>query len=598
MPIPRHGPEPAPAPAVKKPRRAAEGYPRAGLESDGGGPVATWQGPDPTRHWVFATGFVVIVATVITALVITNLLTTSRDDMHRVTNNGLPAQRELTSLRTSVVDFQMFIETHLDSLTPGTVPSTALLAQGVQIVQRLTDEEAALAKTLRRIGLPTDASDLDAAIATFSAATTKLTPIAAGQVVTDTVRAKIVAEERAALANLWTSTTTLDQYLLTSVTGREATKSLDHLRTARTSFLVGVAGDIALMLAVGLFFGLRAGRRERARRREARRRMYEVRLQTALDMTASEAAVYDILGESLQDSTPSLQVELLIADSRRAHFRRALSNAGDFEGCGVVSPVDCPATSSGQLQLFVSSGALDACPHLKQRASGPCSATCNPVSIAGLTVGVFHAVGVDGFLPSAADAASLRFTSRRGTERIAMLRAFAASEAHVSVDSLTGMLNRRALENRVRDLRTDGVPYALAYGSLDHFKDLTDTYGDEAGDRALRLFARVLRDSVRPNDISARSGEDDFIVVLPECGPDGAVEVLERVREHLALALTAGRVPAFTVTFGLAGTSYATEFGDIVAIAGQALLEAQAAGRSRVVRAAYPDPGLQPADRS
>ncbi len=97
-----------------------------------------------------------------------------------------------------------------------------------------------------------------------------------------------------------------------------------------------------------------------------------------MDMTASESAVYDILGESLHDSTPRLNVELLIADSSRAHFRRALSNAGDFDGCGVVSPIDCPAATSGQTQVFPSSGALDACPYLKERGPGPVPRSASP----------------------------------------------------------------------------------------------------------------------------------------------------------------------------------------------------------------------------
>ncbi len=218
------------------------------------------------------------------------------------------------------------------------------------------------------------------------------------------------------------------------------------------------------------------------------------------------------------------------------------------------------------------------------------------MSIAGLTVGVMHAVGPDRILPTDADVASLQFSARRATERIGMLRAFAASDTEVRIDSLTGLLNRHSLETRVRDLRAEGIPYTLAYGSLDHFKELNDMHGREAGDQTLRLFARVLRDSVRPNDIAARNGDEDFIVVLPDCGPDVAVEVLERVRERLALALAPGRFPSFTVTFGVASTAYAAELDDIVEIADRALLEAQAAGRNRVALAPFADPAPQAVD--
>src|SRR6202008_4844683 len=106
-------------------------------------------------------------------------------------------------------------------------------------------------------------------------------------------------------------------------------------------------------------------------------------------------------------------------DSSRAHFRRALTSNGDFDGCGVVSPHDCPAATGGQALVFPSSGALDACPYLKDRPSGPRSAAGVPVSIAGRPVGVPHAVGRDGTPPSALEMEGLNFTSRRGSDRLA-----------------------------------------------------------------------------------------------------------------------------------------------------------------------------------
>ena len=151
--------------------------------------------------------------------------------------------------------------------------------------------------------------------------------------------------------------------------------------------------------------------------------------------------------------------------------------------------------------------------------------------------------GRDGVLPADADLQTLNFTSRRGSERIAMIRAFATSEMQAHTDPLTGLLNRRSLENGVRDLRANGVPYAVAYGDLDNFKVLNDTHGHDAGDQALRLFARILGESLRPKDLAARYGGEEFVVVLPNCNTDTAMSILERVRESLALALNAGTFP-------------------------------------------------------
>jgi diguanylate cyclase (GGDEF)-like protein len=248
-----------------------------------------------------------------------------------------------------------------------------------------------------------------------------------------------------------------------------------------------------------------------------------------------------------------------------------------------MAPVDCPAASRGHTLVFADSRAISACPHLRNRASGDCSAACVPISIAGTTVGVTHAWGVAGTAPDRTQIGFLEIASRRTSERLSMLRAFAKSETQARNDPLTGLWNRRSLENRVHELQHEGADYSVAYGDLDRFKDLNDTHGHGTGDRALRLFSRVLRDSIRPDDLAARYGGEEFIIVLPDTDTLTARQVLERIRERLALALTSGRVPSFTVSFGLASSIDADSFDDVVALADTALLAAKGAGRNRVV---------------
>ena len=128
----------------------------------------------------------------------------------------------------------------------------------------------------------------------------------------------------------------------------------------------------------------------------------------------------------------------------------------------------------------------------------------------------------------------------------------------------------------------------MAYGDLDHFKDLNDTFGHAAGDRALRTFSQVLRDSLRPADIPGRYGGEEFVIVLPDCPVDEARQVLERVRERLAERIVVADLPPFTISFGLASSDHATDFDQVVALADAALLSAKAGGRDQVVTSTGP----------
>jgi diguanylate cyclase (GGDEF)-like protein len=324
------------------------------------------------------------------------------------------------------------------------------------------------------------------------------------------------------------------------------------------------------------------------RQEGTRRAQLDSQIQRALEMARAEDAAYEVVTQAMRASIASDQLgEFLVADSSRAHFRQVSGTGQDGEGpgCPVGGPADCPATSSGQTLTFPSSARLDACPWLRDRQNGACSAACIPVAIAGRTIGVLHVTAQPDAPPDDTTVQDLVLVARKAGERIGMLRAFARSETEASTDSLTGLLNRRSLENRARRLVEQGVPYVVAFADLDHFKDLNTAYGHETGDRALRIFSRTLRDSIRPEDIPARWGGEEFVTVLPDCRLDDAQIVAERLRERLGWVLDRGDVPHFTVSIGLAASEPGVTFSEVVASADDALLQAKAAGRDLVVLA-------------
>ena len=160
----------------------------------------------------------------------------------------------------------------------------------------------------------------------------------------------------------------------------------------------------------------------------------------------------------------------------------------------------------------------------------------------------------------------------------------AETQLQAATDSLTGLLNRRSLENKVRVLRASRTPVVVAMADLDHFKVLNDKYGHETGDRALRLFAQVLRTSLRENDLVARYGGEEFALVLPSFSAEDARIALERVRATLKDAIANAGLPRFTASFGIIEAAEEDEdLAQLLSHADIALFDAKHQGRDRVV---------------
>lgn len=175
--------------------------------------------------------------------------------------------------------------------------------------------------------------------------------------------------------------------------------------------------------------------------------------------------------------------------------------------------------------------------------------------------------------------------SRREAER---QRARAQSlEADARRDPLTGLGNRRAVEQRLAALLHDaaaaGQPVALAMLDLDRFKQINDRHGHLVGDRVLVVTAQLLRECVRHGDLVARIGGEEFLAVLPDADAARAREICERIRQRIAGHDWAALAPGLAVTLsaGLAGTPPYDETA-LTARADAALYRAKALGRDRV----------------
>jgi diguanylate cyclase (GGDEF)-like protein len=166
-----------------------------------------------------------------------------------------------------------------------------------------------------------------------------------------------------------------------------------------------------------------------------------------------------------------------------------------------------------------------------------------------------------------------------------------------NTDPLTGLVNRRALMDiaqRVFDRGAhDGGPVAVLAFDLDYFKRINDTFGHATGDQVLCAFADVLSATLRPNDIVARVGGEEFVAVVPGAGDEAAVAIAKRVGEAFQKAgqFVGGQKIEVTVSAGVAtACGRSRSIAGMLASADAALYRAKREGRNRVaLAAAEPD---------
>jgi diguanylate cyclase (GGDEF)-like protein len=294
---------------------------------------------------------------------------------------------------------------------------------------------------------------------------------------------------------------------------------------------------------------------------------------------------------------PELPMELLVADSSESHVARVgVSDTAGAPGCAVASPWGCPAVRGGQTLVQPSGRDLDACPRLRERENGSLAGVCVPLSFMGRSLGVLHAA-TPGDLPDQRVREWIAILGERAASRLGGVRAFARAEVQATTDTLTGLFNRRAFDDHVRRLQLSGQGYGLLLADLDHFKHLNDVHGHGMGDRALQLFSRVLRESVRPDDVIGRYGGEEFVVALPDTNLEGALRAANTIRTALERASAGTEIPAFSVSIGVAHSDHARALPEQLAIADAALLAAKRSGRNTCLTGS-PGQELLPTPRS
>lgn len=165
------------------------------------------------------------------------------------------------------------------------------------------------------------------------------------------------------------------------------------------------------------------------------------------------------------------------------------------------------------------------------------------------------------------------------------------NEAHIKElmrrDPLTELPNRRAFDERMAfelaRTRRGGKGFSLAILDIDHFKEVNDTHGHNAGDQILQFFANLLSENMRDIDFFARIGGEEFAMIFPDTGVQQASEVAERLRGLLASSPAPVMDTPVTASFGLA--EYAGEEDTVEKLferADRAMYQSKDKGRNRV----------------
>jgi diguanylate cyclase len=166
------------------------------------------------------------------------------------------------------------------------------------------------------------------------------------------------------------------------------------------------------------------------------------------------------------------------------------------------------------------------------------------------------------------------------------------AEQHSNTDALTGLANRRALEEFVRSAQITsmetGEPLSILMIDIDHFKKFNDSFGHQVGDQVLRLVAKVLQENVRGDDLAARYGGEELMAVLPGTAVDICAEIAERIRRRISEArltrrATGEEISSVTVSIGVAQFRLAESAEMMIERCDRALYQAKRSGRNRTI---------------
>jgi diguanylate cyclase (GGDEF)-like protein len=362
----------------------------------------------------------------------------------------------------------------------------------------------------------------------------------------------------------------------------------NRAQSSLTWLLVVVGSGFVLLLGGvgGSALGRRARAAEARDRRERSYRDAQTEFAAAMQIVRDEAEAHDLVRRHLEGTLSDSDVVVLSRNNSADRLEAATPVAEDaplaerlVDGVG---PSGCVAVRLGRTHAATPTGRnllrCELCGESK-------ASTCTPLLVSGEVIGSVLVTGETALDPMETE--RVADTVAQASPVLGNLRNLAIAELHAATDSLTGLPNRRALNDTMRLMVAQAgrsvLPLAAIALDLDHFKRVNDLFGHEKGDDVLAAVGRLLADTVRQSDIAARFGGEEFCLLLADTDVDGAVVVAEKLRAAIGALEISGVSGRITASFGVASYPvHAADSQTLMRKADRALYAAKEAGRDRV----------------
>lgn len=395
-------------------------------------------------------------------------------------------------------------------------------------------------------------------------------------------------EDRRLRANLSERTAQLNRFRAQNAA---YVRALDHARDRRdqallTRLLAALLGLSVLVGGTALVVTRRRATRER--RYADAQAEFATAMQSAVDSSEADALLKRHLERSLDGATVTV-LRRSEEDDRLQAGTPVAPTSPLAPALSTARPRDCLAIRRGATHERRAGDPLVAC-----AVCGDCRATsCRPLLVADRIIG---SVLVEQDRPDRArererDQRAIADSLAQAAPILSGLRTLALAQSRAMTDALTGLPNRWALQDALKRMLAHAARSRSSLGllllDLDHFKQLNDTHGHDAGDQALAAVGHALLSELRESDLPARSGGEEFAVLLPDTQLDGALAVAEQLRRAIAAIELPFAGSALSASIGVAVLpQHAVEADGLMRAADRALYAAKRAGRNRVEVAA------------